>query len=107
VRASATLSRDAIDRERRIHEVHEVTVRRVEGERDRVQRSYEALIEEVGPGRSLVGPRGAMPDDLQRALLALSARPILARPLFSLLGAVFAFARLLDRSTLRRLRRAE
>ena len=104
VRAAATLSRDAIDRERRIDAVHEVTVRRVEGERDRVQRSFEELIEDVGPGRSLVGPTGTMPDDLQRGLLALSARPALARPLFRLLGGVFALGRALDRATLRRLR---
>ncbi len=104
VRAAATLSRDAIDRERRIDAVHAVTVRRLEGERDRVQRSFEELIEDVGPGRSLVGPTGAMPDDLQRGLLALSTRPALARPLFSVLGGAFALARALDRATLRRLR---
>jgi glycosyltransferase involved in cell wall biosynthesis len=105
VRPAATLSRDATDRERRIDAVHEITVQKLEGERDRVQRSYEALIEEVGPGRSLVGPRGAMPDDLQRGMLALSHRPAVARVVFGVLGGLFAAVRALDRLTLRRMRR--
>lgn len=98
VRDAATLSRDAIDRERRSNALHEATVQMLE-------RRYEQLVAEVGPARSLIGPRGALPDDLQRALLALSARPALSRPLFGAPARVFAAARGVDRAR-RRLRRA-
>jgi glycosyltransferase involved in cell wall biosynthesis len=98
VRDAATLSRDAMDRERRSNALHEATVQMLE-------QRYEQLVAEVGPARSLIGPRGALPDDLQRALLALSARPTLSRPLFGAPARVFAAARAVDRAR-RRLRRA-
>jgi glycosyltransferase involved in cell wall biosynthesis len=98
VRDAATLSRDAMDRERRSNALHEATVQMLE-------RRYEQLVAEVGPARSLIGPHGALPDDLQRALLALSARPTLSRPLFGAPARAFAAARAVDRAR-RRLRRA-
>ncbi len=98
VRDAATLSRDAMDRERRSNALHEATVQMLE-------RRYDQLVSEVGPARSLIGPGGALPDDLQRALLALSARPTLSRPLFGAPARVFAAARAVDRAR-RRLRRA-
>ncbi len=98
VRDAATLSRDAMDRERRVTALHEATVQMLE-------RRYETLVAEVGPARSLIGPRGALPDDLQRALLALSTRPALSRPLFGAPARAFAAARAVDRAR-RRMRRA-
>jgi NADPH-dependent ferric siderophore reductase len=43
---------------------------------------YWNLREQAGDGLSLVGPRGSLPEEMQRALLALSARPALSRPLY-------------------------
>ncbi len=43
---------------------------------------YDELNAEVGFGLSLIGPHGSLPDDVQRALLALSARPALSRSLY-------------------------
>ncbi len=75
VRDAATLSRDAVERERRLTAEHQVVVQRLIGEREHAQRMYDELNAEVGFGLSLIGPHGSLPDGLQRALLAISARP--------------------------------
>jgi glycosyltransferase involved in cell wall biosynthesis len=93
VRAAATLSRDAIEREHDLTAAHEGVVETLIGERELVRHEFEAL----GPGRGLVGTYGSLPEDLQRALLALSSRPALSRPLFGGLARIFAAARALSR----------
>jgi glycosyltransferase involved in cell wall biosynthesis len=105
VRDAATLSRDAVERVRRLTEAHEAVVRRLIGEREHAQRMYDELNAEVGSGLSLIGPRGTLPENLQRALLTLSARPALSRPLLGALAALFAAARAVNRAVHGRLRR--
>jgi glycosyltransferase involved in cell wall biosynthesis len=99
VRDAATLSRDAAEREQELLDAHQATVRTLIDERELVLRDYDALIEELGPGRGLVGPDGALPESLQRALLALSARPALSRATYGLLSRIFLAARLLARAS--------
>jgi glycosyltransferase involved in cell wall biosynthesis len=89
VRTAATLSRDAIEREHELTAVHAGVVETLIGERELVRHEFEAL----GPGRGLVGTYGSLPEDLQRALLALSARPRLSQPLYGALARVFAALR--------------
>jgi len=98
VRDAATLSRDAVQRERRLSVVHEIEAARLIREREHAQRMYDELNAEVGFGLSLIGPNGTLPDGLQRALLALSARPALSRPLFGALSRAFLAARALGRA---------
>jgi hypothetical protein len=81
--------------------LHQATAERLA----ELEREHDELIEEVGPARSLIGRGGALPEDLQRALLALSARPALSRPVFRTSARAFAAARAVDRAALRRLRR--
>jgi glycosyltransferase involved in cell wall biosynthesis len=107
VRDAATLSRDAVARERTLTAAHEAVVQTLIGERERVLGDYYELVAAVGPARSLIGPRGTLPEDLQRALLALSARPGLSRPLYACLARLFAGTRGLSRAlrgVLRRVR---
>ena len=58
---------------------------------------YDELNAEVGSGLALIGPNGALPDSVQRALLALSARPALSRPLFGAVARAFVAARAVAR----------
>ena len=97
VREAGTLGRDAVQREVRLTEAHEVVVKRLISERAHAQGMYDELNAEVGSGLSLVGPHGALPENLQRALLAISSRPGLARPLFGALARVFLVSRALGR----------
>jgi glycosyltransferase involved in cell wall biosynthesis len=97
VRDSATLSRDLVKREARLSVQHEEEVAQLIGEREHAKRMYDALNAEVGFGLGLIGPNGALPEGLQRALLAISARPALSRPLFGALGRVFVLARAITR----------
>jgi glycosyltransferase involved in cell wall biosynthesis len=106
VRVAATLSRDAVARERELSAAHREVVQMLIDERELVLHDYDELLADVGAGRSLVGPRGSLPEDLQRALLALSAHPGLSRPLYGLVAGVFRFARALARAARRPLRRA-
>jgi glycosyltransferase involved in cell wall biosynthesis len=99
VRDGATLSRDAIKREGRLSVEHEIEVQRLLGEREHAKRMYDELNADVGFGLSLIGPRGSLPEGLQRALLALSAHPTASRPLFGLLSRLFIVARALGRRT--------
>ena len=97
VRASATLSRDLVAREAQLSARHREVVTRLSDELEQWRRGYETLRHEAGFGLSLIGPRGSLPENVQRALLALSARPALARPIFRAASRVFvlvsAFAR--------------
>ena len=106
VRDAATLSRDAVQRERRLSVVHVAEAKRLVGEREHAQRMYDELNAEVGFGLSLIGPNGALPAGLQRALLTLSAHPALARPLFGALSRAFLAARALSRAVRGTLRRS-
>lgn len=106
VRVAAALSRDAVERERELTAAHQEVVQMLIDERELVLRDYETLLAEVGAGRSLVGPRGSLPENLQRALLALSARPALSRPLYGLAAGAFRLARALARALRRPFRRA-
>jgi glycosyltransferase involved in cell wall biosynthesis len=98
VRDAATLSRDAVERERRLTAAHEVVVRRLIGEREHARRMYDDLNAEVGSGLSLIGPHGTLPETVQRALLTLSGRPALSRPLYGALSYMFLGARALGRA---------
>jgi glycosyltransferase involved in cell wall biosynthesis len=106
VRVAATLSRDAVARERELTAAHQEIVQMLIDERELVLRDYETLLAEVGAGRSLVGPRGSLPDDLQRALLAFSARPALSRPLYGAAAGAFRFVRRVARAVRRPFSRA-
>lgn len=100
VRDAATLARDLPARERRLSVEHELEVTQLVHEREHAKGMYDELNAEVGSGLSLIGPHGALPDDLQRALLAISARPILRRVLFGASARAFALARAIRRYTL-------
>jgi glycosyltransferase involved in cell wall biosynthesis len=97
VRDAATLSRDLVAREHRLTAEHQVVVRRLIAEREHAQRMYDELNAEVGFGLSLIGPHGSLPDGLQRALLAISARPGLSRLVYGMPAGAFALARALSR----------
>jgi glycosyltransferase involved in cell wall biosynthesis len=105
VREAATLSRDAVARERELTASHAATVQTLIDERELVLSDYDELLVAVGPARSLVGPRGALPEDLQRGLLALSARPALSRPLYGSLARLYTLVRALGRTLRAALRR--
>jgi glycosyltransferase involved in cell wall biosynthesis len=97
VRDSATLSRDLVKREARLSVQHDAEVTQLVGEREHAKGMYDELNAEVGSGLALIGPHGTLPDSVQRALLALSARPGLSRPLFAAITGVFILARALAR----------
>jgi hypothetical protein len=106
VRVAATLSRDAVARERELTAAHRDVVQTLIDERELVLADYDELLADVGAGRSLVGPGGSLPEDLQRALLALSARPALSRPLYGLVAGMFRVARAVTRAVRCPFRRA-
>jgi glycosyltransferase involved in cell wall biosynthesis len=106
VRIAATLSRDAVARERELTAAHREVVRMLIDERELVLHDYNQLLTDVGAGRGLVGPRGSLPEDLQRALLALSAHPALSRPLYGLAAGMFRLVRAVARIVRRPFRRA-
>jgi glycosyltransferase involved in cell wall biosynthesis len=105
VRDSATLSRDLVEREARLSVQHEEEVAQLIGEREHAKGMYDELNAEVGSGLSLIGPNGALPDSVQRMLLALTARPALSRPLFAAITSVFVLVRACTRPIARLLRR--
>ena len=105
VRDAATLSRDAVERERTLSATHDAVAQMLIGERELVLRDYHELVDELGPGRGLIGPSGALPENVQRALLGLSARPALSRPLFGALTCAFLAARAFNRAVHGQLRR--
>jgi glycosyltransferase involved in cell wall biosynthesis len=97
VRVAATLSRDAVERERKLICAHERVVETLIGERELVLHDYDEQIAQLGPARGLIGPRGSLPEDLQRALLALSARPGISRLIYGGLARMFVAMRALSR----------
>ncbi len=97
MRQEATLSRDLVRREARLSVQSRQELARLVGEREHARRMYDSLNREVGSGLSLIGPHGSLPDGLQRALLALSARPAVGRPVFGVLAAIFLLGRRLAR----------
>jgi glycosyltransferase involved in cell wall biosynthesis len=97
VRDAATLSRDAVARERALTSAHRIVIDRLIGEREHAQRMYDELNAEVGSGLSLIGPNGTLPENVQHALLTLSANRGLSGPLYGLLGRGFSAARALRR----------
>ncbi len=106
VRDAATLSRDAVQRERQLTAAHEAVVQMLIDERELVLGDYDKLLAEVGPARSLVGPDGSLPEDVQRALLALGAHPTMSRPLYGLAAGAFRMARAVARAIRRPLHQA-
>jgi hypothetical protein len=102
---AATLSRDAVARERELTASHGATVQTLIDERELVLSDYNELLAAVGPARSLIGPQGALPEDLQRGLLALSARAAISRPLYGLLARLYAALRAVGRALRAPLRR--
>jgi glycosyltransferase involved in cell wall biosynthesis len=86
VRESAMLVREAVRHDRELGEriaAHDTLVATLAGERDHSVReggkawaAYLDLKREVGIGLGLIGPKGALPEDAQRALLALSQQPL-------------------------------
>jgi glycosyltransferase involved in cell wall biosynthesis len=97
-REAGTLARDAVAREARLTAAHQIVVERLIGERRHAQRMYDDLNAEVGAGLSLIGPNGTLPENLQRALLSVSAHRRLARPLFGAVAGVFAAMRAIGRA---------
>lgn len=106
IRVAATLSRDAVAHERELIAAHRDVAQMLIDERELVLHDYNELLAEVGAGRSLVGPRGSLPEDLQRALLALGAHPALSRPLYGLAAGAFRVARAIARVLRRPFRHA-
>ncbi len=100
VRESAVLSRDELDREHELRELvadQDALVELLATERDHAKTMYDELHAEVGFGLSLIGPNGALPEDVQRALLALETRPGIGGPLFRAWGGVFRATRSITR----------
>ncbi len=90
------LSRDELSRETEMRELVAAQERlsaQLAAEREHARGMYETLNTEVGSGLALIGPHGAMPEDLQRGLLALSANARISRPIFAALAALFRLAR--------------
>jgi glycosyltransferase involved in cell wall biosynthesis len=100
VREAAVLGRDEVSREHEMRELilaHDALVARLVREREHAQQMYDDLNREVGFSLSLIGPNGSLPDEVQRALLALSAKPGLSNPLYTFVGRMFRAARVLGR----------
>jgi glycosyltransferase involved in cell wall biosynthesis len=96
VREAVALSRDEVEREQELQELtaaHDELVATLARERDHARRTYDELNADVGFGLSLIGPNGALPEDVQRALLALTARPALSGPAFGVAGGAFRAVR--------------
>jgi Glycosyl transferases group 1 len=106
VRDAATLSRDAVSRERRLTAAHDVVVSRLIAEREHAQGMYDELNAEVGSGLSLIGPHGTLPENAQRALLTLSGNPALSRPVYGALAYMFVGVRALVHALRTMLRRS-
>ncbi|HUB73894.1 MAG TPA: glycosyltransferase [Solirubrobacteraceae bacterium] len=100
MREAAAMSRDELRRERELRalvEAQDALVAQLTEERRHAQKMYDDLNREAGFALGLIGPRGSLPEDAQRALLALSAAPRLSRPLFGALARLFRVGRALAR----------
>jgi glycosyltransferase involved in cell wall biosynthesis len=104
-REAVAVSYDAVERERELIDAHDALVERLVAEREHAKGMYDALNAEVGSGLSLIGPHGTLPDEVQRALLALSARPAISRLVYRLAGGAFAAVRAVAHGALRLTRR--
>ncbi len=96
VREAGVLARDELQRERELLalvESQDALVAQLTGERAHAQRMYDELHAEVGFALGLIGPRGTLPEDVQRALLALSAKPGLSKPLYGAAARAFRAGR--------------
>lgn len=98
-RDAAAMAHDATVREGELIEAHDALVERLVGEREHARGMYDRLNAEVGSGLSLIGPNGALPEDLQHALLAFSARPAVSRPVYRAIVQAFAATRAAVRAT--------
>ena len=104
----AALSRDHLAREQEHEELiaaHHERMAELDERYEHARQVYETLSREhqtlnmeVGPARSLIGPHGTLPDDLQRALLALSKRQALSGPLYAGASAAYRGMRALARA---------
>jgi len=95
-RAGLALSRHHVDREHEIERLkaaHAEEVTRLLDEVDKALHLYWDLREEAGYGLGLIGRHGSLPDEVQRALLALSARPAISRPLYGAAAAAYRATR--------------
>ncbi len=100
MREASVLSRDEVAREHELRELiaaQDALVATLARERDHARRMYDELHTETGLALGLIGPHGALPEDLQRALLALSARPTLSQPLYGAGSGVFRALRAIGR----------
>ncbi|HEX8715206.1 MAG TPA: glycosyltransferase, partial [Solirubrobacteraceae bacterium] len=105
VRESAVLSRDELKREREqraLVEAQDAMVAQLTDEREHARAMYEQLHGEVGFALGLIGPHGSLPEDTQRALLALSARPRVSGAIYGALARAFRGGRALARVGSRR-----
>lgn len=103
-REAIALSRDELAREQELRELvaaQDAMVEQLVGERRHAQRMYEELNTEVGFALGLIGPNGALPEDVQRALLALSAHPGVSGPAFGAVARMFRALRALSRGVSR------
>ncbi len=103
VREAAALGRDGLAREadrRELIDAHDALVRQLVAELRHAQAEFaraEAAYVALGPARGLIGPAGAVPEDVQRALMALASRPRLSRPVFAAVERSFRIGRALRR----------
>jgi glycosyltransferase involved in cell wall biosynthesis len=98
VREAAVLARDELARERELRalvESQDELVERLTDERAHAQQMYDELNAEVGFALGLIGPHGSLPEDVQRALLALGSKPGLSRPLYGAAERAFRAGRAL------------
>jgi glycosyltransferase involved in cell wall biosynthesis len=93
VRGAATTGRDAARREHELLAEQARVVQMLIDERELVRHELEAL----GPGRGLVGSEGSLPEEVQRALLALGNRPTSSRRIYGTLSRLFLLGRALHR----------
>jgi glycosyltransferase involved in cell wall biosynthesis len=96
-REASAVSCDAAAREHELINAHDALVAKLVSEREHAKGMYDALNAEVGSGLSLIGPHGALPDEVQRALLALSARSALSKAVYRPLAGAFRTARAVAR----------
>lgn len=100
-REAAALSHDELAREQELRELvaaQDELVARLVFERKHAQGMYDELNAQVGFGLGLIGPDGALPEDVQRALLALSARPRLSRLPYGAAARAFRLMRRIGRA---------
>ncbi len=107
VRESAMLIAEAVRHDRELGErieAHDAVVARLATERDhsdsegrKAWEAYLHLKEEVGIGLGLIGPKGALPEDVQRALLALSRRSWFGMLVLTPVALIFRAARAIAR----------